>query len=90
LLARRLAHLTVASPSLFVLIGVVFFLLHSTGESAFWWGLWVSALLATAFPFDTGWMGENHFSALPSAAYGLVLVMAAIEYLLLQQAIIRS
>lgn len=32
LLARRLAHLAVASPSLFVFIGVVFFLLHSNGE----------------------------------------------------------
>jgi len=29
LLARRIAHLAVASPPLFVLVGVVFFLLHS-------------------------------------------------------------
>lgn len=49
LLARRLAHLAVAAPSLFVLVGVVFFLLHSNGESVFWWGLWVPALLATAW-----------------------------------------
>src|SRR5690348_14211536 len=27
------------------------------------------------FPFATGWMGENHFEPLPSAAYGLVLLM---------------
>src|SRR5690349_7032545 len=26
-------------------------------------------------PFATGWMGENHFEALPSAAYGFVLLM---------------
>ena len=32
------------------------------------------------FPFATGWMGENHFSALPSALYGVVLLMAAIAY----------
>src|SRR6266478_2388901 len=31
-------------------------------------------------PFATGWMGENHFSAAPSALYGVVLVMAAIAY----------
>ena len=42
------------------------------------------------FPFATGWMGENHFSRLPTALYGLVLLMAAIAYYVLQQAIIRS
>ncbi|QHS53079.1 TMEM175 family protein [Edaphobacter sp. 12200R-103] len=42
------------------------------------------------FPFTTGWMGENHFTALPTALYGIVLLMAAIAYYLLQQAIIRS
>jgi len=29
------------------------------------------------FPFATGWMGENHFAATPSALYGVVLLMAA-------------
>jgi len=42
------------------------------------------------FPFTTGWMGENHFTAAPTALYGLVLLMAAIAYLLLQGAIIRA
>src|SRR5262249_39253348 len=42
------------------------------------------------FPFATGWMGENHFTAVPTALYGVVLLMAAIAYLLLQQAIIRA
>ena len=42
------------------------------------------------FPFTTGWMGENHFTAVPTALYGLVLLMAAIAYLLLQQTIIRA
>src|SRR5919199_2025966 len=40
------------------------------------------------FPFATGWMGENHFAAVPTALYGLVLLMAAIAYYLLEQAII--
>ncbi len=40
------------------------------------------------FPFATGWMGENHFTALPTALYGVVLLMAAIAYYLLEQAII--
>jgi uncharacterized membrane protein len=42
------------------------------------------------FPFTAGWMGENHFTAVPTALYGGVLLMAAIAYYLLQQAIIRS
>ncbi len=39
-------------------------------------------------PFVTGWMGENHFAAVPTAAYGIVLLAAAIAYAILQTAII--
>jgi TMEM175 potassium channel family protein len=42
------------------------------------------------FPFATGWMGENHFTTAPTALYGLVLLMAAIAYYVLQQTIIRA
>jgi len=42
------------------------------------------------FPFATGWMGENHFAAAPSALYGVVLLMAAVAYWILQQLIIAS
>lgn len=42
------------------------------------------------FPFATGWMGENHFAAMPTALYGLVLLMAAIAYWLLEQTIIAA
>ena len=42
------------------------------------------------FPFVTGWMGENHFAAAPSAIYGAVLLMAAVAYWILQQIIIAS
>src|SRR5438445_8981686 len=42
------------------------------------------------FPFATGWMGENHFAAAPTALYGVVLLMAAIAYYVLQQVIIRA
>ncbi len=41
-------------------------------------------------PFATAWMGENHFSAMPTALYGCILLMAGFAYWLLQQAIIRS
>jgi len=40
------------------------------------------------FPFATGWMGENHFAPIPSALYGVVLLMAAIAYWILQQTLI--
>jgi uncharacterized membrane protein len=42
------------------------------------------------FPFATGWMGENHFAPLPTVLYGVVLLMAAIAYWVLQQTIIAS
>jgi uncharacterized membrane protein len=42
------------------------------------------------FPFATGWMGENHFARVPTALYGVVLLMAAIAYYLLERAIIRA
>jgi uncharacterized membrane protein len=41
-------------------------------------------------PVVTGWMGENHFAPLPTAVYGLVLVMASIAYAILEWAIIRN
>jgi uncharacterized membrane protein len=41
-------------------------------------------------PFVTGWMGENHFASVPTAAYGVVLLMAAVAYWILQRTIIRS
>jgi uncharacterized membrane protein len=42
------------------------------------------------FPFVTGWMGENHFAAVPAALYGGVLLAAAVAYWVLQQRIIAA
>jgi uncharacterized membrane protein len=41
-------------------------------------------------PFITGWLGENEFAATPAAAYGIVLLAAALAYYALQTAIIRT
>jgi uncharacterized membrane protein len=41
-------------------------------------------------PFTTGWMGENHFAAVPTALYGVVLLLAGISYYVLQRLIIRT
>ena len=65
-------------------------LLHATRRvsgGALWANLhllfWLSLL-----PFVTGWMGENHFSALPTAMYGVVLLMASIAYWILARSLI--
>ncbi len=41
-------------------------------------------------PFTTGWMGENHFAAVPTALYGAVLLLAAIAWWILQWRIIAT
>ena len=41
-------------------------------------------------PFTTAWMGENHFAAAPTAAYGVVLLMNALAYYVLQTVILRT
>jgi uncharacterized membrane protein len=41
-------------------------------------------------PFTTAWWGENHFAPTPAAAYGIVLLAAAVAYYVLQGAIIRD
>src|SRR5216110_1738623 len=41
-------------------------------------------------PFVTGSVGENHFGTIPAALYGVVLLLAGIAYVILQQLIIRS
>ena len=80
----------------FVYVGIYWnnhhHLLHATTTvtGAILWANLHLLFWLSLFPFATGWMGENHFSALPTALYGAVLLMAAIAYYLLQQAIIRS
>jgi len=53
--------------------------------------LWANLLLLfwlSLFPFATAWMGENHFGSTPTALYGVVLLMAALAYTVLQHTII--
>ena len=46
---------------------------------------WISLI-----PFTTGWMSENHFAPLPTAVYGVALLMPGLAWLLLQNAITRK
>jgi len=41
-------------------------------------------------PFATGWMGRNNFAPLPTAVYGVVLLLAAIAYTILVRTIIAA
>ena len=55
--------------------------------------LWANAHLLfwlSLVPFVTGWMGENHFAPVTMAAYGVILLMAGVAYLVLQRVIIVS
>ncbi len=59
---------------------------HVTGDI-----LWANMHLLfwlSLVPFVTGWMGENHFSQMPLALYGIILLMAAVAYYILQTRII--
>ena len=42
------------------------------------------------FPFATAWMGENHFTPLPTAMYGVVLLIAAVSWIPLARTLICS
>jgi len=44
---------------------------------------WISLM-----PFVTAWMGENHFAPVPVAAYGVVMVGAALAYYMLSHVLI--
>jgi uncharacterized membrane protein len=80
----------------FVYVGIYWnnhhHLLHAVGRVSgrvLWANLHLLFWLSL-FPFATGWMGENHFAAWPSALYGGVLLMAALAWWLLQKAIIAA
>ena len=63
--------------------------IHSVTGGILWANLHLLFWLSL-FPFVTGWMGHNHFHTAPMALYGVVLLLAAIAYFILQQTIIAS
>jgi uncharacterized membrane protein len=67
-------------------------LLHAAGPingKILWANLhllfWLSLI-----PFVTGWMGENHFAPLPTAVYGVVMLLSAVAYTILQTMIVAQ
>jgi uncharacterized membrane protein len=41
-------------------------------------------------PFVTGWMGQNHFQPIPSAAYGIVMLFAGTAYYVLAHTLMAA
>lgn len=80
----------------FIYIGIYWnnhhHLLHSTRKvngNILWANLhllfWLSLI-----PFVTGWMGENHFAPSTLSLYGVIFLMSAIAYTILQFTIIKT
>jgi uncharacterized membrane protein len=79
----------------FVFLGIYWnnhhHMLHATSRvngAVLWANLHLLFWLSLT-PFVTGWMGENHFAPLPTAMYGVVLLLSAIAYYILVRAILR-
>jgi uncharacterized membrane protein len=79
----------------FVIVGIywnnhhhLFSAAHKIDGSVMWANLhllfWLSLM-----PVTTAWVGENHFAKTPMSMYGVVLLMSAIAYLILQTRILR-
>ena len=79
----------------FVLVGIywsnhhhLFQVVERVSGGVLWANLhllfWLSLI-----PFATAWMGENHFTAVPVAVYGVVLVFAAIAFFTLTRTLLR-
>ncbi len=67
-------------------------LLHASGrvDGAVLWANMHLLFWLSLIPFATGWTGENHFTSLPTAIYGVALLMPAIAWFILQRAIIKA
>jgi uncharacterized membrane protein len=60
---------------------------HAVNGRVLWANLHLLFWLSL-FPFATAWIGENHFASWPVAAYGVVLLLAAMAYFILVRALI--
>ena len=94
-----LAHLTPAFLSYvlsFVYVAIYWnnhhHLLHASRrvDSSILWANMHLLFWLSLIPFATAWMGENQFARLPTALYGVALLMPAIAYSILQTALVRQ
>jgi uncharacterized membrane protein len=97
-----LEHLTALWPVFlsyvlsFVYIGIYwnnhhhFFNLVPKVDGAVLWANMHLLFWLSLVPFATAWMGENHFAPLPTALYGLALLMPSIAWFIMQTVIFRE
>jgi uncharacterized membrane protein len=62
---------------------------HHVNGSILWANLHLLFWLSLV-PFTTAWMGDNHLAPIPVAAYGLVLLCAAIAYFVLTRVLLSA
>jgi uncharacterized membrane protein len=80
----------------FVFVGIYWnnhhHLLHASRHinAAVMWANMHLLFWLSLIPFATGWMGENHFAALPVATYGVAQLMPGLAYNILQACIVRA
>ena len=67
----------------------MFHAVHHVNGTTLWANMHLLFWLSLV-PFVTGWMDENHFAAIPVAAYGVVLLGAAIAYTILTRVLLKS
>jgi uncharacterized membrane protein len=79
----------------FVFLGIywsnhhhMFHAVHHVNGAILWANLHLLFWLSLV-PLVTAWIGENGLAAMPTAAYGMVLLCCAISYTVLQTVIIR-
>ena len=70
----------------FIFVGIywnshhhLFYAVRHVNGGALWANLHLLFWLSLT-PFVTGWMGENHFRAVPVALYGVILLMTGVAY----------
>jgi len=93
---RPLLPVAISYVLSFIYIGIYWnnhhHMLHATGRvtgGILWANLHLLFWLSLV-PAVTAWMGENEFAPIPTAAYGVPLLMAGVAYYILQQLIIAS
>jgi TMEM175 potassium channel family protein len=65
-----------------------FFHLVRRVDGAILWANMHLLFWLSLIPFATGWMGENHFSEVPTAVYGVALLMPALAWLVMERVIV--
>ncbi|MEO8548575.1 MAG: TMEM175 family protein [Kofleriaceae bacterium] len=93
---RPLLPKLIAYALSFIYVGIYWnnhhHLLHTVKKIDGWvmWGNMHLLFWLSLVPFTTGWIGETEAALWPTVAYGAILFMAGVSWLLLQRAIVHA